>query len=90
MSLHRSRSKPVGIFFSACSLPLIEMKMKCFLLLAAVYSLIIHQWHKEKETAKSQLQADRQVNLAKKQEKDKPPVTTAIHFQKALTQLYDE
>jgi hypothetical protein len=49
------------MFFSGLSLTAINHSMKCVLLLAAVYSLIIHQWHKEKGTSLARVAQQQQL-----------------------------
>jgi hypothetical protein len=56
--------------------------MKCVLLLAAVYSLIIHQWHKEKGTSLAKVTQNQKMIVKTGQQG-----TSAVQFT-AATQFF--
>lgn len=73
--------KPVGMLFSAHMLTVIKSPMKCVLLLAAVYSLIIHQWHKDKGTSLAKINQHQKLEVKKDREMESPAqFTTAAQF----------
>ena len=63
--------------------------MKSVLLLAAIYSLIIHQWHKEKGTALARMNESQRYLVEKKQQDERNAVrfTVAAQFLNMYSKL---
>jgi hypothetical protein len=63
--------------------------MKSVLLLAAVYSLIIHQWHKEKGTALAKMNQNQKYLVEKKENEQQNAVrfTAAAQFLNIYSKL---
>lgn len=63
--------------------------MKSVLLLLAIYSLIFHQWQKEKGTAEARLNPDRKLLVEKKDQEQQEAVrfTAAAQFSNLYSRL---